>query len=80
MGRPFGSKNKQPDLDAEGWERIRPAWRGSRTVSSEIVKLDNLVKGIQTNSSRRTMTAASLKEALTRIECAVYAIRQDLKK
>ena len=84
MGRPQGSKNKVKnivtDINVETWMQSETLWTISRTASSEIVKLDKVVKDIQVLSARRRLTPKSLADALARIECAVYAVRQDLKK
>ena len=84
MGRPQGIKNKVKnivsDVDTETWVRSTALWTVSRTTSSEIVKLDKVVKDIQILSARRRLTRQSLADAMARIECAIYAIKVDLKK
>lgn len=80
MGRHKVALPKNHIMGLDDSEQAINLWHIPRTASSEIVKIDNVIKDIQILSSRRRLTKKSLTDALTQMECAIYAIKQDLKK
>jgi hypothetical protein len=57
-----------------------PLWTLPLSISSELVKIGDALEEVRFLSARRRISRESLTESLTRIECAIYAIKQDLKK
>lgn len=78
-----GHKVKLPknyELDLTETPSDLPLWRMTVTTSSNIAKIEKTLSDLTVLNARRRLSPETLSEALARIECAVYAIRQELRK